>query len=101
MRISIFSLAFFSEFCSLKNIYACFLCLVSAEMAGGSPLGSPVTARRTEPNGLMDPVLRDQLFNQQMLRTSPSYTIQQQMLQVIIHPCFNPQFSPLLIANTL
>ncbi|CAB3388304.1 Hypothetical predicted protein, partial [Cloeon dipterum] len=53
------------------------------DMAGGSPLGSPVTARRTEPNGLMDPVMRDQLLTQQMLRTSPaSYAIQQQMLQV-------------------
>ncbi|XP_065340018.1 histone deacetylase 4 isoform X7 [Cloeon dipterum] len=53
------------------------------DMAGGSPLGSPVTARRTEPNGLMDPVMRDQLLTQQMLRTSPaSYAIQQQMLQL-------------------
>ncbi|XP_059470231.1 histone deacetylase 4 [Neocloeon triangulifer] len=51
------------------------------EMAGGSPLSSPVTARRTEPNGLMDPMLRDQYLAQQMMRNSPSYAIQQQMLQ--------------------
>lgn len=52
-------------------------------MAGGSPLGSPVTARRTEPNGLMDPALRDQLYAQQLIRATPSYAVQQQMLQVI------------------
>lgn len=64
-----------------------FLMIFVSDMAGGSPLGSPVSSRRTDgvANGLqMDPVLREQAFQQQMLqvRAAPAFALQQQMLQV-------------------
>jgi hypothetical protein len=77
-----------------RDVLFAFQCLEfafksSADMTGGSPLGSPVTGRRAEPNGLMEPALREQIFSQQMMRNSPSYAIQQQMLQVNINFAFS------------